>query len=383
MRERATCSAELMMVSLMMRTEAVALATPLISAATLLACGSARPRRDDLDRLAQALARILPDEIHQRLGAEPIDEDRLVLAQHADVEKFARGLDRDQKVDRRAGKAGDRLEVDGLEGEGDHLVAVVALPENRPDRQGRVAFADGEGLGKQRLHRFAVERRGLRRPAAQSSRRRQKRRRRLVRNAARPPMQRTAQRTHEMLRRPAKKQPVSLAFSSPGNRLCYAENIAYSTFAQLPEGGLGDPSRKPQRRRKGHDNGRARKMPRSKIGGSDFVQMGERRPDRAEGVIIASTSASSAEAAAKEIAASHRPRQLAGTEAGRRPGRPDLFRLRQLRHGALRQRNPCRPARRADFRLHHRRRIVARRLGLPFRGRARLPAPSISISSRI
>ena len=46
-------------------------------------------RRDDLDRLAQRFAGILLDEIHQRLGAEAIDEHRFVLGQHAHIEKFA------------------------------------------------------------------------------------------------------------------------------------------------------------------------------------------------------------------------------------------------------------------------------------------------------
>ena len=144
-------------------------------------------RRDDLDRLPQRLAGILPDEIRQWLGTEAIDEHRFMLAQHAHVEKFARRLDRDQQIDRRSRKARNGLEVDQLERIGDHLVAIVALSENRPDRQCRVALADHERFGEEDLHRIAVERCGLRpRDEAGKPKRRRQQRHQTRRRRARP-----------------------------------------------------------------------------------------------------------------------------------------------------------------------------------------------------
>ena len=252
----------------------------------------ARSRRDDLDRLPQRLAGILPDEILQRLGAEAVDENRLVLAEHADVEQFARRLDRDQQIDRRAGKAGDRLEIDRFEGIGDEDVAIVALREDRPDRQGRVALADAEGLGKQRLHRLAVERGRLRAgdESAQAEKRRKQRREARQRGA-----------------KPRRTRPIPEHFFLPRTKLFYAGDIAYSTFSQLRAGasGVSRVRRKRRRcRREGKPKKSARKGRAQKSGRWDRCRQGSCAPT----VWRASSSPPPAPTAPKPRRATSRPR---------------------------------------------------------------------------
>ena len=88
------------------------------------------------------------------------------------------------------------------------------------------------------------------------------------------------------------------------------------------------------------------------------MQMGERRMDRAEGVVIASTGASSAEDAAKEIAASITS-QLAAS--GDRPEEAlaglVCFVCASYDTARFASEIAAAPARRADLWLHHRRRI--------------------------
>ena len=104
--------------------------------------GGPRVRAPDPDRLPGREAGILLDEGEERLRAEALQEDRLVVREHRHVPEGAVRGERDQQVGRRAAEAGDRREVDGFERVGEYLVGARLLLQDRPDREPVVLLAD-------------------------------------------------------------------------------------------------------------------------------------------------------------------------------------------------------------------------------------------------
>ena len=118
----------------------------------------------DLDALHQRDALVLFDEASHRLLAQPFQEHRLVVRQHAHVREEALGIERDQQVEGRAGKAGNRCHVDRLEHVGNDGRGGSVLLEDWPDGQLTVFFAHDERRRKSLEHGVTRHRSRLRGP---------------------------------------------------------------------------------------------------------------------------------------------------------------------------------------------------------------------------
>ena len=105
--------------------------------------------RTHLDGLLERLAGILTHEVEQRFGAEPVDEDRLVVRDHPYVEKGTLWRQGDEQIDRRARETGYGREIGGFEDIGDELVARRVLLEDRPD--GNLVILLAENIGRWKM----------------------------------------------------------------------------------------------------------------------------------------------------------------------------------------------------------------------------------------
>ena len=85
-----------------------------------------------------------------------------MVRQHAHARENALGIKRDQQVEGRAGKAGNRRHVDRLEHIGNDGRGGAVLLQDRPDRQLAVFFAHDERRRKRLEHGVPRHRSGLR-----------------------------------------------------------------------------------------------------------------------------------------------------------------------------------------------------------------------------
>ena len=103
-----------------------------------------RLRAQDLDAVIQRKRLVLLGKGIQRRGALGRHEDRLGMAEQANVEELAVAVDHHEQIERLAAVAADGFDVDGLEGLRQQHRAGRAALEDRPHRQRRVTLADDQ-----------------------------------------------------------------------------------------------------------------------------------------------------------------------------------------------------------------------------------------------
>jgi hypothetical protein len=126
--------------------------------AALVARRAAR-RGVDRHALRQRQVLVLLDKAEHRRLAQTFQEHRFMMGQHLHVDEPALGVDGHQQVDRHAGKARHRREIDRLERIADQFDGGRILAQQRPYRQRRILLAHHqrrrEMAGQRRLRHDA------------------------------------------------------------------------------------------------------------------------------------------------------------------------------------------------------------------------------------